>query len=150
MHEVTGSSPVVPTKKTGDVGLPFFFASGARARTYSPQKSDVKKLRAGRRFEQPMPCRGFPLGYGIALLSPPRKAPLRRCFFRGTDDEPLAARTRSPRQGRLPLHDFDFACAALLVRCGKFDYMKRARSLRPRPCHFGEDHSSSSASVSEG
>ena len=91
-----------------------------------------------------------PLGYGIALLSPPRKAPQRRCFFRGADAEPLAARTRSPRQGSLPLHDFDFACAALLVRCGKSDSMKRARSLRPRPSHFGEDHSSSSASVPEG
>ncbi len=71
MHEVTGSSPVVPTTKKGRL-LPSFFVRGRRRTSRPREKNDeTAEQGAGSRGT---PRRGVPLGgVGGALLSPPQK-----------------------------------------------------------------------------
>ena len=88
MHEVTGSSPVVPTiKKKGLYALSFLCVG--KSVNLRPRISDAKNKHARARGAR-KPRRGDPFrGVGGALLSPSRRDPLRRCFFRGGENEPL-------------------------------------------------------------
>ena len=105
MHEVTGSSPVVPTTKKGRL-LPSFFCAEAQA-NLAPAGKERRNRGAGRRVARNAPPRGPPSGVSAEPCCPHHKKKEGFCllFLCGGAGEPRARgkRTTKPRsraQGR--------------------------------------------------
>ena len=105
MHEVTGSSPVVPTTKKGRL-LPSFFCAEAQA-NLAPAGKERRNRGAGRRVARNAPPRGPPSGVSAEPCCPHHKKRKAFAFFFlcGGAGEPRARgkRTTKPRsraQGR--------------------------------------------------
>ena len=98
MHEVTGSSPVVPTTKKGRL-LPSFFCAEAQA-NLAPAGKERRNRGAGRRVARNAPPRGPPSGVSAEPCCPHHKKRKAFAFFFCAEAQANLAHAGKERRNR--------------------------------------------------